>query len=848
MTVCEPDRPGPPVTANPPGQPTLRRRVAVHSASLARMRAVLAAEAALPLRALARHDTEDPAIALLDAWALVADVVAFYSERIADEGFLRTASELRSVRQLARTIGYELRPGVAAEAEVVFSVETAAGSPAVVAVDAGTPVQSVPGPGELPQIFETAAPLEARAVWNEIPAIAAEPQVLPFDESHLWLRSPAPGAVAVRAGDPVLVVGAERLEYREPRKGRRRRLEGPAPDAPDERWEFRTVVAVVPEPDGLAGWTRLDLDRGVGYLAGRPLMAERDVRVYRFTERANVFGWNAPDPALLAPEDRPLPPGIVIVGGVKRWRGFALKDEARIVELDGDHPRVLPGSWLVLERPDYTELYRAERVVPDGDARFGVAGRITRVRVDIEENLSTFTRRRTVVHCAPEPLPASLRPTDTPVTGGSVRLPLTDPPLPAGRLIAVGGTDLRGLPASEVTRVLACAPDRATATMHITVDPPLSTRYAARTVRVRANVATATHGETVRQVLAGGDAQTPFAEFAPRRTPLTWLRDTTAGGARPELGLRVDGGAWTRVADLAEAGPDDRVYVLRCEEDGAVRVVVGDGVHGARLPTGQENVEATYRVGVGAAGALPAGRLTLMPRRPQGIREVTNPLDTHDWAPPEDLDAARVAAPQRIRTLDRVVSLADHQDFALAYAGVGPARADRVWDGRQAVVVLSVLGFGGNPPGRGLLDDLRAAVDAARDPGWPVLVLPAEFRWFGIRVEVQTDPAFRRPDVLAAVQNALAAALGADTHPLATPVTAAATLLVVRRVPGVSACTIPRLLALPDPPSDKQAVHLPPDSAAADPLRAEPGRFSDGIRAAEHLALVPGAVEVGEMR
>ena len=48
------------------------------------------------------------------ACACVADVLGFYQERIANEGYLRTATERRSVLELARTIGYELKPGVAA--------------------------------------------------------------------------------------------------------------------------------------------------------------------------------------------------------------------------------------------------------------------------------------------------------------------------------------------------------------------------------------------------------------------------------------------------------------------------------------------------------------------------------------------------------------------------------------------------------------------------------------------------------------------------------------------------------------------------------------------------------------
>jgi hypothetical protein len=40
---------------------------------------------------LTTRELQDGAIALFDAWAAVADVVTFYQERLANEGFLRTA-------------------------------------------------------------------------------------------------------------------------------------------------------------------------------------------------------------------------------------------------------------------------------------------------------------------------------------------------------------------------------------------------------------------------------------------------------------------------------------------------------------------------------------------------------------------------------------------------------------------------------------------------------------------------------------------------------------------------------------------------------------------------------------
>ena len=55
----------------------------------------------------------DLAVQLVEWWAVLADILTFYNERIANESYLRTATERFSLLQLARMIGYELWPGVA---------------------------------------------------------------------------------------------------------------------------------------------------------------------------------------------------------------------------------------------------------------------------------------------------------------------------------------------------------------------------------------------------------------------------------------------------------------------------------------------------------------------------------------------------------------------------------------------------------------------------------------------------------------------------------------------------------------------------------------------------------------
>src|SRR5579864_5120021 len=123
---------------------------------------------------LSTRELNDPSIALLDAWATVADVLTFYAERIANEGYLRTAIEHRSILELARLVGYRLRPGVSSSVYLAFTAS--AGFNGI--IPAGTRAQSIPAVGQTPQPFETYVDLPARDVWNDLGARLTRPQVI----------------------------------------------------------------------------------------------------------------------------------------------------------------------------------------------------------------------------------------------------------------------------------------------------------------------------------------------------------------------------------------------------------------------------------------------------------------------------------------------------------------------------------------------------------------------------------------------------------------------------------------------------------------------------------------------
>lgn len=212
---CEGTEPiTPQSTANRPGLAALSYRIGSHATFLETMKARLSThclgdpqacakgEGARPLAGLTTRDDSDPSIALLDAWATVGDVLTFYQERIANEGYLSTATERRSVLELARLVGYSPRPGVAASTYLAYTIDD--NTQEEVLIPAGARVQSVPGPDELPQSFETSEDLKARAAWNRlVPRKAAPQQWRTIQQSgRLYLKG---SSTNLKPNDPLLI-------------------------------------------------------------------------------------------------------------------------------------------------------------------------------------------------------------------------------------------------------------------------------------------------------------------------------------------------------------------------------------------------------------------------------------------------------------------------------------------------------------------------------------------------------------------------------------------------------------------------------------------------------------------
>ena len=880
---------------NRPGLSAIAYRVGTQSRILESMLAALSDADRPSLGRLKTRDKEDFSIALLDAWATVEDVLTFYQERIANESFLRTATERRSVIELVRALGYELQPGVAASTALAFTLETAAGAPLEVTIPVGTRVQSVPGPDEKPQTFETIEELDARAEWNLLNPQRVEPQRIRANDTHLFFKGTATN---LKPGDALIFVGPQRQS-----------------SSSSTQWDFRRVKTV--EANQETSRTLVTWD---GTLSNNLMdsngLSVTGLKIYALRQRASVFGHNAPDWRTLAEETqkhyRPSD-----FKTATEWPDFKvlIPKNTNQIDLDAVYQKIVKDSWLVLTLPNATtELYSVTDAREAARADFTLTGKTTRVTLS-GNNLTNFDNevRTTTVFAESEELALAEVPITDAVLGKTITLDAkvegiepgkklivtgkrmrasiapgwrSDTAWPPGTLQVVTGTldwklDLfvLGPPVqldggkqkwhfesengAEVfftaeqtafsfrregdtvtTGKILLLPSKGedeTVSDLVVIGPPgnlkindrtlvlesdLQNVYDRATVSIYANVASSTHGETTSEVLGNGDASRPFQEFTLRQSPLTYTSANTPSGTASTLEVRVNDLLWHEVPSLYGRGSKDRVYMTERDDAGATTVKFGDGVTGARLPTGTANVKATYRKGIGLKGDVKAGQLSLLMTRPLGVKGVTNPIEAAGAADAQETRDAQSNAPLTVLTLDRIVSLRDYEDFARSYAGISKAMATWTWNVHARGVFVTVAGVEGATVSESsdLFTNLLSAMRKSGDTNVPLQIksyVPKTFKLAAdIKVQEDYDPQVVRTQIEIALRQEFSFA----ARSFGQPVARSEVVAVIQSIAGVVSVNITKLFRTDDPAKDQETVlvaQVPKQGAGTNATAAE---------------------------
>ena len=951
---------------NRPGLDSLAWRVGTHASFLESMKARLAStvldDGQRPLDALTTRDGSDFSIALLDGWATVADLLSFYQERIANEGYLRTATERRSVLEMARLVGYTLRPGVAASVYLAYTLDDNQTTPTVIA--AGARAQSLPGPGQTPQSFETSDDLDARREWNNLQVRLTRPQNITVKSSLSIDRVLVSDSVnALRAGDPLLLLFAEDASVSTLRTVRS--TEGPTADGkstihldplPDKTLALtgllvdlvadlealstspnsataalvtnaqELLLTVLPDPAGAqpGEWVgeidsvegSIDDDaqhlidtfqQNVGnvlepgspppppppappsgpdtfvnaLLTARVPQARNSLQLRRGLEQAFASGADTAPQLLVnfAPQLRdtyyrawadvdefiPVPakgvataalvgvfalrtnaslfgasvPRLVTVtnGNVPpqdQWAEWPL-DSTETKDglyLDQPHTEIAVGSYALVRRMEtptpVSRVLRVAQATSTPRTAYGISGKSTHLQFEDDwwearrpspaaggpNDMNVLRAAQVWAQSVPLTLVEETMTDDVGSVGAknlSIELAALHKELQSGRWIIVQGersdiADVTGVVAAELMMVsgLVHGVDQSLPGDKVHTTLQFATRSAFRykrdTVVVYGNVVRATHGETRNEVLGSGDATATLQTFALKQPPLTFVSAPTAAGAATTLSVSVDDVRWHETDSLAWLGPKDRGYVTRTDDDGVTHVTFGDGEHGARLPTGFQNIGAVYRSGIGAPGNVDAGQISLLSTRPLGVKAVVNPLRSSGGADREDRDLARSNAPLAVMALDRLVSVPDYADFTRTFAGIAKASATRTSDGQRELVMLTIAGVDDAPIDKtsDLYRNLQAALRDLGDPDLPVRIEPRELLALVLQANVALLPDYSWEPVATALRTTLLQRFGFDQRALGQTARLAEVVSAMQGVPGVAYVDVDAFGAIPE--------------------------------------------------
>ncbi|HEX6925952.1 MAG TPA: putative baseplate assembly protein [Longimicrobiaceae bacterium] len=1109
---------------NRPGLNNIRYRVGTHSTFLETMVARLSShrleDGQRPLERLTTRAADDPAIALLDGWATVADVLTFYQERIANEGYLLTATERRSILELARLVGYRLRPGVAASVYLAFTLE----KDYHIVIPKGTRAQSIPGPGELPQFFETDEDLPARTEWNAIPARPTRPSYLRPDETFFGTRSlRLEGAVNnVRAGDTILFACGETFQPYTVQSAEADAAAahtlisyapfgGPMPPPPPETGaelsasgsdnnggsggappaltRLKGVVTALSKAASVPPPSRFQLPRSAeqtysakadlgprllthfdpslkdtlyqAYAAAPVTATAAECEVHALPLKAAPFGSTAPPELvfnennvlvgrrewmlaeflatggvrltstegetgvlgglggsydlrdsvnplrlrvvlgdgeggirfqqswdvrdLVVPDQPPFgeddpeftlvheleeggaiaitaayqgdfsegeysgavlrhlevefrlrpgqetsirivpPPPIVIAatsaavsaaasglqvdvdGTVRtpevrspisetigrrtiailltenalnvthRTPLLASNEQLRTVSLDGVHDGIVAGSYVVIEGVGPEPVVAVvERVRTVSRADYGISGRVTQLVLSqswlgaspdsppFDLNATLGVLRRVTIHARSEELSVAEEVIEEDVAGDSIELDGLYDGLEAGRWLMVKGVrsdipglgeDDEGVEATElvmlagVEHVVRTVTDEEgnevlddngqpielpgdTLHTRLILSEPLAYTYRREGFTVNANVVRATHGETKTEVLGSGDGRVPFQSFTLKQKPLTYLPAPTPSGVESTLEVRVNEVRWPEQETLLGLEGNERGYTTRTDDEGNTTVIFGDGLRGARLPTGVENVTAVYRAGIGKGGNVGANEISVLATRPLGVKEVINPQRASGGADPESRDQARRNVPVAVLALDRLVSVRDYADFARVFAGIGKASAASISDGRRQVVHLTIAGADDIPidPTSELYRNLLLALSRFGDPNVPLVVAPRELVILFLSARVKVGADYLWALVEPKIRAALLEALGFDRRDLGQDVRLSEVISVIQSVEGVEFVDVDLLDGIAESDVVDPEGTLDPEALAArlEALAAATGATSTG--------------------
>jgi hypothetical protein len=748
----------------------------------------------------------DLALQMLEWWAYLADILTFYNERALNELLLRTAVLPEDVNRIVRLLGYRPRPGIGAVG--VVAAETKSVRPFT--LPRGFPIQGRSASGESAQIFEVNEDVEVGRLGRPLPTHISYPP--PPGRVTGWSGYPAKdpsgylldALAATPQPVPVKVQGGATTNI-----ALRGVVTGLNPDDTililRRDWNGGDYVSAVVRAVQHT-WDALDKPITVVKLLGTTgtlnAVDRENYRVLRSTKLAHLWLYHYRYPGSSSQAAAAGSAGLTVLG-------FLLDPVASTARALSSPPRppedphVLTNSFAHLEaitrgiRPGdpvlfeqtlgangktqelvqvtgYSEeIWYANPPEPDrygqgppvgppsqqplGGLLGGQAAPIPIPHSKITFNGTNIEPMADAVEGQMLPVPGMALGLKTVVVhygwqevGALVELPDAPAPKQATVVAPLGVPNDVQLP----VLIEGSTGEGVAAWLGTTTIPGEQSALPPGDLRALIHLMPVSRGQTVtREVLGSGDPAATGQVFALRFSPLTYLRDTGAksvDGYRSTLRIHVDGIEWFEVPSFYGQAAAARVFVTREDEEQRTHVRFGDGINGARLPAGIDNVVADYRFGSGSELPVPQSLTTILRPLP-GLRAIRNPVPVAGGTDPDPPDRIRRYAPRSVLAFGRAISGDDYETVASQTPGVTRARVYFAWDvACQRTLVKVYVGD---------TDDavlaVRAAFRSVADPNRPVLVARARPLRCDVTFTIAVDSTYDPDTVSGAVRAAL---------------------------------------------------------------------------------------------
>ncbi|HBL60570.1 MAG TPA: hypothetical protein DDZ80_19575, partial [Cyanobacteria bacterium UBA8803] len=681
------------------------------------------------------REPDDPGIALLEGAAVLGDILTFYQELYANESYLRTAQWRESIADLVRLVGYQLSPGVGGKATFAFKFK----GDKPITIPAGFPLKAQLAGITPPVDFETTTETVAYPDLSQFNLY--RPYLLPNIQkgTNSFSLETANLKVDLNKGDRLFLAVT-----------------------PSQSETDRQIV-VIKE-------IKKRFDRTEIYIEGSWQSADvgKNIYAYKLGRSFRHFGHNSPPNFVTVEGDN------TVTKNVRFSRRLNLKNSTlspTSMPLDTEVDDISVGAILLVQlqltnRSGIGSEHFFERKVSKVSQRSLTwdVGPLTAGTTIVEINSSITTKNliytdiRTIEFLE--------------VIGEKFLLQGVYQEKSSRSL-----TKLLYFSNSQAyqhldRRLLAFVkPDGTHETLTVSIDknqidadnsvklrhlylPNFSQDFSIKDfpllaepqVTVYGNLVAANQGKTEKEaVLGNGDSRQKFQTFKLPKSPLTYhhLPGATPPEA-PELQIYVSDRLWQRVPAFFNQQPDAEIYIVREDSNGDSWVQFGDGTTGKQLPSGIKNIVAKYRTGIGAYGALKLETKVQASGRLDRLDRIDLPGIVTGGAAPETGENAKAAAPGKIQSLDRLVSLQDFESETLAIPGVAKALATWELVDNVPSVVVTVLMETGRTQEFTTVAEILSNLDRCRGAQrFPIAVPEGKRKYVYIAANVAFDPTCR---------------------------------------------------------------------------------------------------------